>query len=71
MKITVITVTYNSAATVVDTLRSVAEQTHADIEHLIIDGGSTDDTLALVQSHGPHVARIVSERDQGDRKSVV
>ena len=65
MKITVITVTYNSAATVVDTLRSVAAQTHADIEHLIIDGGSTDDTLALVQSHGPHVARVVSERDQG------
>ena len=65
MKITVITVTYNSAATVVDTLQSVAAQSHPDIEHLIIDGGSTDDTLALVQSHGPHVARVVSERDHG------
>ena len=50
MKITVITVTYNSAATLVDTLQSVAAQTHPDIEHLIIDGGSTDQTLAFV--HG-------------------
>lgn len=65
MKITVITVTYNSAATVVDTLQSVAAQSHPDIEHLVIDGGSTDGTLALVQSHGPHVARVVSERDRG------
>ena len=65
MKITVITVTYNSAATLVDTLQSVAAQTHPDIEHLIIDGGSTDQTLALVQSHGTHVARVVSERDRG------
>jgi len=65
MKITIITVTYNSAATVVDTLQSAAAQTHPDIEHLIIDGGSTDETLTLVQSHGAHVARVVSEPDQG------
>jgi len=65
VKISVITVTYNSAATIVDTLQSVASQTHADIEHLIIDGGSSDDTLALVAAHGAHVSRVVSERDDG------
>jgi glycosyltransferase len=65
LKISVITVTYNSAATVVDTLRSVACQTHADIEHIVIDGGSRDATLALVAEHGRHVARVVSEPDKG------
>ena len=65
MKITVITVTYNSAATIVDALRSIAAQTHADLEHLVIDGGSTDATLALVAEHGARVTRVVSEPDHG------
>ncbi len=65
MKITVITVTYDSAATIVDTLRSIANQTHPDIEHLVIDGGSMDATLALVAQHGTRVARVVSEPDRG------
>ena len=65
MKISVITVTYNSAATIVDSLRSVAAQTHPDVEHIIIDGGSKDATLALVAEHGHCVARVVSEPDDG------
>jgi glycosyltransferase len=46
-------------------LRSVAEQTHPDIEHVIIDGSSRDNTLALVSQYGAHVAKVVSERDSG------
>ncbi|MEO7851682.1 MAG: glycosyltransferase, partial [Rubrivivax sp.] len=65
MKFSIVTVSYNSAATIADTLRSVSSQTHADIEHLIIDGGSTDDTLAVVRREGAHVARLVSEPDRG------
>lgn len=65
MKISIITVTWNSAATVVDTMLSVNEQTHADVEHLIIDGGSRDGTLRLVGAHGRRVAAVVSEPDQG------
>jgi glycosyltransferase len=65
MKFSIVTVSYNSAATIADTLRSVCSQTHADIEHLIIDGGSTDDTLAVVRREGAHVARLVSEPDRG------
>ena len=65
MKISIITVAYNSAATIADTLRSVSAQTHADIEHIVIDGGSTDATLALVKAHGARVAHLVSERDHG------
>jgi glycosyltransferase len=64
VKISVITVTYNSASTIVDTLKSVVSQTHADIEHLIIDGGSKDDTLALIAAQGTR-ARVVSEPDRG------
>ena len=65
MKITVITATYNSAATVVDTLNSVASQTHTDTEHIIVDGASKDDTVGLVRMHGRRVSRLLSERDGG------
>lgn len=64
MKISIITATYNSAATVADTLRSVAAQDHPDIEHLIVDGLSSDETLQIVQSF-QHVAACRSEKDQG------
>ena len=65
MKITIITVCYNSAKTIGHTLQSVNEQTHSDIEHIIIDGGSKDNTLAIISSEGAHVSRIVSESDNG------
>lgn len=65
MKITVITVCYNSAKTIGHTLRSVREQTHDSIEHIIIDGGSNDNTLSVVAAEGAHVAQLVSEKDNG------
>lgn len=64
MKISVITASYNSAATIADTLRSVAEQDHEDIEHLIIDGASKDSTMEIVDGF-PHVVRKISEKDKG------
>jgi glycosyltransferase len=65
MKISVITVSFNSASTIVDTLRSINQQTHQDIEHIVIDGASADDTVALVRRHGHRVAHLVTERDLG------
>lgn len=65
MKISVVTVCYNSATTIGDTLRSVREQTYGNIEHIIIDGGSKDKTLEVIATEGPHVARLVSEKDNG------
>ncbi len=62
--ITVITATYNSAATVRDTLESVRSQVGVDIEHIIVDGASTDATLAIVAEY-PHVATTLSEPDRG------
>ncbi len=64
MKISIITATYNSGAHIEDCLRSVAQQTHVDIEHIIIDGASTDNTLEIVRKF-PHVSVIVSEKDGG------
>lgn len=64
-KISVITVCFNSAATIVETLRSVAAQTHAVVEHIVVDGASSDDTLRLVRTHGAHVAELISEPDRG------
>jgi glycosyltransferase involved in cell wall biosynthesis len=64
MKISIITATFNSAATITDTMRSIAEQDHDNIEHLIVDGGSADNTVALVQAF-PHVTKLVSEKDNG------
>ena len=65
MKISIITVAYNSAATIADTLASVAAQTHPDVEHIVIDGGSTDGTQALLARAGGHLAAVVSEPDRG------
>jgi glycosyltransferase involved in cell wall biosynthesis len=64
MRISIITASYNSAATIADTLRSVAEQTHPDKEHVIVDGLSKDDTLSIVDQF-PHVAQCRSEKDKG------
>jgi glycosyltransferase involved in cell wall biosynthesis len=64
MKISIITATYNSAATIRDTLACIRAQDHPDIEHIIVDGGSTDDTLDIIDDF-PHVAKLISGRDDG------
>ena len=64
MKISIITVCYNASAVIETCLQSAAEQTHPDIEHIVIDGRSTDGTVAAVRRY-PHVATLVSESDQG------
>lgn len=68
MKVSVITVTWNSGATLRDTLESVLRQTYLDIEHIIVDGGSTDNTMELVREYEPRYhgrLRYVSEPDKG------
>lgn len=66
MKISIVTVCYNAAATIGDTIRSVAAQSYADTEHLIIDGASTDGTLSIIEANrGSGDLRVVSERDRG------
>jgi glycosyltransferase involved in cell wall biosynthesis len=64
LKITVITVCYNSEKTIKTTLDSVANQTFKKIEHLIIDGNSADKTISIVKKY-PHIKKIISEPDKG------
>ena len=64
MKVSIITATYNSAATVADTLHSVKKQTYPAIEHIIIDGLSNDNTLQIVSGFN-HVQQVISEKDTG------
>lgn len=63
--ISIITVSYNSAATIEDTLKSVTGQTYPHIEYIIVDGASKDDTLAICEKYRHGIAQIVSEKDKG------
>jgi len=65
IKISVVTVCFNSEATIEGTLRSVAEQSHVDVEHIIVDGNSSDGTMAIVKRYRGGLARVVSEPDRG------
>ncbi|MGY1488084.1 glycosyltransferase family 2 protein [Methylobacillus pratensis] len=64
MKISIITVCYNSAATIADTIASVASQQYSEREHIIVDGASQDSTMEIVKN-ASSVAQYVSEPDQG------
>lgn len=64
MKVSVITVTYNSADTLQDCISSIAAQSYKDIEHIIIDGNSTDDTLKIIKKN-TSVSTYISEPDKG------
>jgi glycosyltransferase involved in cell wall biosynthesis len=64
MRISIITVTFNSASTIRDTIESVHSQVNVEKEHIIIDGCSTDETLGIVRGY-PHITKCISEPDQG------
>jgi len=68
LKISIITATYNSGKTLRDTIESILCQTYGDFEHLIIDGGSKDDTLEIIKEYEPKYngrLRWISEPDKG------
>lgn len=60
MKLSIITINYNNAEGLRKTLASVASQTYADIEHIIVDGGSTDGSVAIIEAYASDVARKAS-----------
>lgn len=65
MRVSIITVVYNGAENIEDSIRSVIGQTHDDIEYVIIDGGSTDGTLDIIKRYDQNIARVISEPDNG------
>lgn len=65
MKISLITVCYNSGSTIRDTLRSVTEQKYTNLEYIVIDGGSEDQTVPIIRQNMHGVNKFVSEPDHG------
>lgn len=63
--VSILTVAFDAAATIEQTIRSVGDQTHGNIEHLVIDGGSTDGTLEVLRRYEDQLAYYVSEPDRG------
>lgn len=65
MKISIITVCFNSESTIRDTIESVLAQNYPDFEYMIIDGGSSDGTLKIIQEYNNHIHTVISESDNG------
>lgn len=63
-KLSIITTVFNAASYIQDCIESVLNQTQP-VEHIIIDGGSTDGTLGIIRKYGPRLAKVVSEPDAG------
>jgi glycosyltransferase involved in cell wall biosynthesis len=65
MRVSVITVSLNAAACIETALQSVQAQTYPHIDHVIVDGGSTDGTLEIINRHRQKLGQVISEADRG------
>jgi glycosyltransferase involved in cell wall biosynthesis len=65
VKVSVVTACFNSARTIADTIGSVASQSHREIEHILVDGGSTDGTLEVIASRRASIAKLIPGPDDG------
>ena len=65
LKISIITVSFNSAKTIKETIKSVLTQDYNNIEYIIIDGGSSDETINIVKSYSEKISYFISEKDNG------
>jgi glycosyltransferase involved in cell wall biosynthesis len=64
-KISIITVCYNSQSTIIDTIESVINQNYLNIEYIVVDGKSEDETFNIVKSYGSRISKFISEPDNG------
>ncbi|TAN48471.1 MAG: glycosyltransferase, partial [Rhodospirillales bacterium] len=69
-KISVITASFNSARYIEETILSVVNQGYPNLEHILVDGGSTDGTLEIVERYRDHFAKIVVEPDDGQADAI-
>lgn len=65
MKVSIITIAWNSAETIEDTIKSVLSQCYEDVEYIIVDGASKDATISIIDRYSDNIAHVISEPDQG------
>ena len=65
MKVSIITATFNSEKTILDTLKSLEQQTYKNIEYIVVDGASSDKTIELIRKNCTRITKVVCEPDQG------
>lgn len=65
MKISVITIVYNNSSCIEDCIKSVLGQTYNNVEHIIIDGGSNDGTIEIINKYKDKISYFISEKDKG------
>jgi len=65
LKVSIITVAFNSAKTIEGTIQSVLSQDYPDIEYIVVDGGSTDGTVPIIERYQNRITKWISEKDRG------
>ena len=68
--VSIITPSFNQAAFLRQCMRSVLDQDHPELEYLVVDGGSTDGSLEIIQEHAGQLAWWVSEKDSGQGEAI-
>ena len=65
MKISIITICFNSSKTIEKTFQSIKNQLYQNIEYIVVDGGSSDDTLKIIKNYNSCISNYISESDKG------
>ena len=65
ISVSIITVCFNSADTIRETIESVLAQDYPEVEYVIVDGGSKDGTIGIVQEYEDRISTIITEPDNG------
>ena len=65
MKISIITVCFNSSKTIEKTFQSIKNQSYQNLEYIVVDGGSSDDTLKIIKNYSSCISNYISESDKG------
>jgi len=65
VKVSIITISYNNATAIAETIESVIKQSYSNIEYIIVDGKSVDNTVGIIKSYGSKINKFISEKDGG------
>ena len=65
MKISIITICFNSSKTIEKTFQSIKNQSYQNLEYIVVDGGSSDDTLKIIKNYSSCISNYISESDKG------